>query len=96
MIVIEKAQVRPFQELPSVMKAVKVHVLEEEPEEAMAMLHQALMSMVDIFIEQHPKDCAEDCVAYKAAKNMKYHLDQINDETRTIIAASKANDNKGN
>jgi hypothetical protein len=88
MILIETKGVPPLME-------VTVHILGEHPAAALSMLQDAYRNCIDIFLQTHEKGCKHgaECTAAKTAANMKYHLAQMDEETRTIIATSKHHDN---
>lgn len=80
--------------LTSAPNQIQIRVENEQPDMAIAMLEAGLQQMVQIFVQQHDPKCL--CVGARIAQNMKYHLDQISEETKSIISLYKPHDNQSN
>lgn len=92
MIVLKNGQMQKIDGTDAFRTELDIQVAEETPDTAVGMLYGGLTHMVDLFIQTHDPNCP--CVQWRIAKNIRYHLEQIEEENKTIIAQAKLNANK--
>lgn len=80
--------------LTSAPDQIQIRVENEQPDMAIAMLEAGLQQMIQIFIQQHDPKCL--CIGARVAQNIKYHLDQMSEETKSIVTMYKPHDYKSN
>lgn len=92
MIILRNSDKVKVEGMSASLVTMEIEVSSESPDVAVGMLYAGLDNVVNTMIKMHEPQC--DCVAIKVAKNIKYHLQQIEDENKTIIGETNANAHK--